>query len=73
MIHHASTYEVMVGGKKGATWDEVAPRFREFGQKLPIDQLEPKDMSNALVYLMSDLGRYVTGVALAVDAGAVIK
>ena len=63
----------MAGGKTGATWEDVAPLFRQFAQKMPIDQMEPEDISNALLYLVSDMGRYTTGVAMAVDAGAVIK
>lgn len=40
---------------------------------LPIDILEPVDVSNALLWLASDDARYVTGVALPVDAGAINK
>jgi SDR family mycofactocin-dependent oxidoreductase len=36
---------------------------------LPVDMLEPVDISNAIVWLVSDDGRYITGVALPVDAG----
>ena len=40
---------------------------------LPVDLLEPEDVSNALVWLASEEGRYVTGVALPVDAGFTVK
>jgi len=40
---------------------------------LPVTMLEPVDISNAIVWLSSDEGRYVTGVALPVDAGFAIK
>jgi NAD(P)-dependent dehydrogenase (short-subunit alcohol dehydrogenase family) len=40
---------------------------------LPIPWVEPVDISNALLFLASDEARYVTGVTLPVDAGAVIK
>jgi NAD(P)-dependent dehydrogenase (short-subunit alcohol dehydrogenase family) len=36
---------------------------------LPVDLVEPVDISNAVVFLVSDDARYVTGVALPVDAG----
>ena len=36
---------------------------------LPVEMLEPVDISNAIVWLVSDDARYVTGVALPVDAG----
>jgi len=40
---------------------------------MPVPWLEPEDISNALLWLASDEARYVTGVALPVDAGAAIK
>jgi SDR family mycofactocin-dependent oxidoreductase len=36
---------------------------------LPVDMVEPADISNAIVWLVSDDARYVTGVTLPVDAG----
>lgn len=36
---------------------------------LPIDVLQPVDISNAVAWLVSDDARYVTGVTLPVDAG----
>jgi SDR family mycofactocin-dependent oxidoreductase len=36
---------------------------------LPIELVEPIDVSNALLYLVCDTGRYVTGLSLTVDAG----
>jgi SDR family mycofactocin-dependent oxidoreductase len=40
---------------------------------LPIPAVDPVDISNAIVYLASDAGRYVTGVQLPVDAGFLVK
>jgi NAD(P)-dependent dehydrogenase (short-subunit alcohol dehydrogenase family) len=36
---------------------------------LPVEMLEPADISAAIAYLVSDEGRYVTGVTFPVDAG----
>jgi SDR family mycofactocin-dependent oxidoreductase len=36
---------------------------------LPVDIVEPVDISNAILWLVSDDARYVTGVTLPVDAG----
>lgn len=36
---------------------------------MPVELIEPIEVSNAVVYLASDEGRYVTGVTLPVDAG----
>jgi SDR family mycofactocin-dependent oxidoreductase len=40
---------------------------------LPVDAVDPVDISNAIVYLASDAARYVTGVQLPVDAGFLVK
>jgi NAD(P)-dependent dehydrogenase (short-subunit alcohol dehydrogenase family) len=36
---------------------------------LPVEMVEPVDVSNAVVWLASDEARYLTGVSLPVDAG----
>ena len=36
---------------------------------LPVSMVEPIDISNAVVYLVSDDGRYVTGTTHVIDAG----
>ncbi|WP_348787309.1 mycofactocin-coupled SDR family oxidoreductase [Leifsonia sp. NPDC080035] len=40
---------------------------------LPVPMVEPVDISNAILWLVSDAARYVTGVTLPVDAGFVNK
>jgi SDR family mycofactocin-dependent oxidoreductase len=40
---------------------------------LPVPMLEPRDISNAVAWLVSDAARYVTGVTLPVDAGFVVR
>jgi (+)-trans-carveol dehydrogenase len=42
-------------------------------QALPIPWVEPVDISNAILWLVSDEARYVTGVTLPVDAGFGVK
>jgi SDR family mycofactocin-dependent oxidoreductase len=36
---------------------------------MPVDLLDSADVSNAVLYLVSDTGRYITGTTLSVDAG----
>jgi NAD(P)-dependent dehydrogenase (short-subunit alcohol dehydrogenase family) len=50
----------------------VRPVYRTLNA-LPIPYVEADDISNAVLYLASDEGRYVTGVALPVDAGYAVK
>lgn len=40
---------------------------------LPVELLNPVDISNAILFLASDEGRYITGVPLPVDAGFGIR
>jgi NAD(P)-dependent dehydrogenase (short-subunit alcohol dehydrogenase family) len=40
---------------------------------LPVDMVEPTDIAGAVAWLVSDDARYVTGIALAVDAGFINK
>lgn len=37
--------------------------------KLPVAALEPADIFNAILYLVGDADRYVTGITHVVDAG----
>jgi SDR family mycofactocin-dependent oxidoreductase len=40
---------------------------------LPVPVIEPSDVSHAIAWLVSDEGRYVTGVTLPVDAGMLVS
>jgi (+)-trans-carveol dehydrogenase len=52
---------------------DVAEVAAAFMHVLPVGWVEPEDISNAILFLVSDEARYITGVALPVDAGALIK
>jgi SDR family mycofactocin-dependent oxidoreductase len=57
-----------------STWVENNPDAAAIVANLmPVDLVEPVDISNAILYLVSDDSRYVTGVTLPVDAGFGIK
>jgi SDR family mycofactocin-dependent oxidoreductase len=45
----------------------------DMGNALPVDLLQPDDIANAVAWLVSDQARYITGVALPVDAGFLNK
>jgi SDR family mycofactocin-dependent oxidoreductase len=48
------------------TSPELGPLFHN---SLPVDLLQPEDISNAVLFLASDEARYVTGLTMTVDAG----
>jgi SDR family mycofactocin-dependent oxidoreductase len=45
---------------------ELGPLFHN---SLPVDLLQPEDISNTVLFLASDESRYVTGLTMTVDAG----
>jgi len=71
MIHNDAIYALFLG-KAGATKDEFAVVSQTMNA-LPLPWVEPVDIANALLFLASDEARYITGVALPVDAGATLK
>jgi (-)-trans-carveol dehydrogenase len=58
--------------------DEPNPTREQFAEvasafhTMEIPWVEPRDISNAVLFLASDEARYITGVALPVDAGALL-
>jgi (+)-trans-carveol dehydrogenase len=72
MIHNADMYSLLIPGVEHPTRELSARVFRSLNA-LPIPWVEPRDISNAVLFLASDEARYITGVALPVDAGCLIK
>ncbi|WP_083198708.1 mycofactocin-coupled SDR family oxidoreductase [Mycobacterium malmoense] len=54
----------------GNTRQDLAPIFQN---AMPTFFVEPVDISNAVLYLLSDEARFVTGTQLKVDAGVTIR
>lgn len=44
-----------------------------FMNTLPVEIVEPRDISNAVLFLASDEAQYVTGLEFTVDAGNTIR
>jgi SDR family mycofactocin-dependent oxidoreductase len=74
MIQNDATYELFAPDlpKEQRTKEVVGERFQTLNA-LPIKWVEPRDISNAVLFLASDEARYITGVTLPVDAGSLIK
>lgn len=74
MIQNPTAYELFAPdlAPEERTAEVLAPRFQSLNA-LPIPWVEPVDISNAVLWLASDEARYVTGVTLPVDAGALVK
>jgi SDR family mycofactocin-dependent oxidoreductase len=74
MIQNAAAYALFAPDLPVAerTKETLSLRFQTLNL-LPIPWVEPVDISNAVLFLASDEARFITGVALPVDAGFLIK
>ena len=54
------------------TPEEAAPALQTLNL-MPEAWVEPSDISEAVLYLVADSGRYVTGVELPVDLGMLTR
>jgi SDR family mycofactocin-dependent oxidoreductase len=72
MIQNPSMYSLLMPDVETPSRDQVAEVYQSLNA-LPVPWAEPRDISNAVLFLASDEARYVTGVALPVDAGVIIK
>jgi (+)-trans-carveol dehydrogenase len=74
MIHNSATYELFSPDltPEQRTKDVIGERFQTLNA-LPIRWVEPRDISNAVLFLASDEARYITGITLPVDAGSLLK
>jgi SDR family mycofactocin-dependent oxidoreductase len=72
-VHPTGVNTPMVANPEFGAHAAEHPGFVEaMHNALPVPMVEPEDISNAILYLCSDAGRYVTGVAMPVDAGAAV-
>lgn len=71
MIQNEGTYRIFCPDKENPTRAdfEVASTATN---KLPVPWVEPEDVSKALLFLVSDDARYITGAAIPVDAGTTL-
>ncbi|WP_033337840.1 mycofactocin-coupled SDR family oxidoreductase [Catenuloplanes japonicus] len=74
MIHNPSVYALFAPDlpEHERTRETLAGRFQTVNV-LPIPWIDPVDIANAVLWLSTEEARYVTGVALPIDAGASIK
>ncbi|HTF11441.1 MAG TPA: mycofactocin-coupled SDR family oxidoreductase [Asanoa sp.] len=72
MILNEATFKLFLPDVEHPTREQAAEVFATTNA-LPVPWVEPRDISNAVLWLSSDEARYVTGVMLPVDAGYTIK
>jgi SDR family mycofactocin-dependent oxidoreductase len=72
MLQNEGTYRLFMPDHPNPGRDDLEALTKEWGV-LPIPWVEAKDVSAAVLFLVSDDARYITGVQLPVDGGAILK
>jgi (+)-trans-carveol dehydrogenase len=72
MIQNEATYRIFRPDLERPSREDFESASQEVNV-LPIPWVEAVDVSNAVLFLASDEARYITGVALPVDAGCLLK
>ncbi|MDF2978989.1 MAG: family mycofactocin-dependent oxidoreductase [Actinomycetospora sp.] len=72
MIQNPGTWGMFAPDDPEPTQEKAIPGFTSLNA-LEIPWIESVDVANAVLFLLSDEARYITGAALPVDAGASIK
>ena len=71
MILNEETYHLFAPDKDHPTVEDLKVASQA-GMVIPVPWIEPEDVSNAVLFLASDESRFITGIALPVDAGALL-
>ncbi|MHB8335068.1 MAG: mycofactocin-coupled SDR family oxidoreductase [Acidimicrobiales bacterium] len=72
LVINDATFQLFAPDVTNPTADDVREPFASLNL-LPIPWIEPSDVSEAVLWLCSDAARYVTGIALPIDAGNTAK
>lgn len=72
MVLHEGTYKMFRPDLPNPTVDDFAAVSQGM-HLLPTPWVDAEDIANAALFLVSDEGRYLTGVVLPIDAGANLK
>ncbi len=72
LIHNQAAYRLFRPDLDNPGPADVREPFQALNL-LPVPWIEPADVSEAVLYLAADSGRYVTGTSLVIDAGWTTK
>ena len=72
MIKNDALYRLFRPDLENPTFDDCAPGLEGLNI-MPVSTIDCRDVSNAIAWLVSDEARWVTGVALPIDAGSTAK
>ncbi|MFI6149221.1 mycofactocin-coupled SDR family oxidoreductase [Streptomyces sp. NPDC051109] len=72
LLLNDTVYRTFRPDLESPTQEDALPVFASI-QSMPVPYVSADDVSNAVVYLVSDESRYVTGTNIRIDGGALVK
>lgn len=72
MINNPQTYALFCPGVENPDLEDFLPVSQSM-HPMPTPWVEPEDVANAVLFLASDEARFITGAAIPVDAGCLVK
>jgi SDR family mycofactocin-dependent oxidoreductase len=73
LVINDATFELFAPHLEHPTEDDVREPFESLNILPGVAWVEPSDVSDAVLFLCSDAAKFITGVALPIDAGNVVK
>jgi len=73
LVINDSTFGLFAPDVENPTEDDVREAFESLNILPGVAWIEPGDVSDAVLFLCSDAAKYITGVALPIDAGNTVK
>ena len=73
LVVNDATFQLFAPDVSNPTADDVREAFAGLNSLPDLPWIEPEDVSEAVVWLCSDAARYVTGLAMPIDAGNTVK
>jgi (+)-trans-carveol dehydrogenase len=73
LVINDSTFQLFAPDIADPTEDDVREPFEGLNILPNVAWIEPTDVSDAVLFLCSDAAKFITGVALPVDAGNIVK
>lgn len=72
LLHNDDIYRAFRPDLQNPTREDAELAFPAM-QAMPIPYIEPSDVSELVLFLASDKSRYLTGMNIRLDAGAMLK
>jgi (+)-trans-carveol dehydrogenase len=73
LVVNDATFQLFAPDVSNPTADDVREAFAGLNSLPDLPWIEPEDVSEAVVWLCSEAARYVTGLAMPIDAGNTVK